>query len=184
MSSTPTSPASSNAAETLPSIAREVEEFVASGGWEQPPQLFALVPTAALVAQQPELADQLTDGGSLTPVAQDALPDGDLAETLATITWPEVITGCVLVQEIVVLPPDAEAALDESVTTGDSEGLRRFAAGHPRRREARLVAAAVRDGTVACVLRLRGDIERPDEVVAHPELAPNLTEALLDTLRP
>ena len=42
----------------------------------------------------------------------------------------------------------------------------------------------LRDGTAACVLRLRGDQDRPDEIVEHPELAPNLTGALLETLRP
>ncbi|MGH3622899.1 MAG: hypothetical protein ACRDQ5_14050, partial [Sciscionella sp.] len=44
---------------TLPQVAREVEEFVAAAGWQQPPQLFALVSTGDLLAQQPELADQL-----------------------------------------------------------------------------------------------------------------------------
>jgi hypothetical protein len=42
----------------------------------------------------------------------------------------------------------------------------------------------LRDGTVACVLRLRGDAEYPEEIVEHPELAPNLTDALLETLKP
>jgi hypothetical protein len=46
------------------------------------------------------------------------------------------------------------------------------------------VAAVLRDGSAACVLRLRGNVEVPEEVVAHPELAPNLTRALLETLRP
>jgi hypothetical protein len=178
MPSTPTT------SETLRSLAKEVEGFVAAAGWDQPPQMFALVPTALLLQQQPALADQLDADSALTPVAQEPLPDNDLAETLATLSWPELIKGCILVQEIVVLPPDAEAALDESVATEDSEGLRRFAAGHPGRREARLVAAVLRDSTVACVLRVRGDIDHPDEVVEHPELAPNLTDALLETLRP
>src|SRR2546421_741844 len=35
-------------------LAREIEDFVAAGGWDQPPQLFALVPTAALLDEQPE----------------------------------------------------------------------------------------------------------------------------------
>jgi hypothetical protein len=62
--------------------------------------------------------------------------------------------------------------------------LRRIAAEHPMRREARLVAAVLRDGTAACVLRIRAvEGDGDDEVVEHPELAPNLTDALLDTLR-
>ena len=46
------------------------------------------------------------------------------------------------------------------------------------------MAAVLRDGSVSCVLRLRGTAEVPEEVVEHPELAPNLTDALLATLRP
>src|SRR3954464_12791063 len=88
--------------------AREVEEFVASAGWDQPPQLFALVPTAALLDEQPELAGQLDASSPLTPVAQDPLPEGDLGDALARIAWPDLVLGCALVQEIIVLPPDAE----------------------------------------------------------------------------
>ncbi|KAA2262862.1 hypothetical protein F0L68_11360 [Solihabitans fulvus] len=166
----------------LPAVAREVDEFVASAGWDQAPQLFALVSTAELLNQQPELADQLDASAALTPVAQDSLPDTDLAEALAGIEWPDAVLGCALAQEIVVLPPDAEADLPQD--EHDDEAARQVAAEHPQRREARLVAAVLRDGTAACVLRLRGDTERPEEIHEHPELAPNLTDALLETLRP
>ncbi|MBB5957390.1 hypothetical protein FHS29_003985 [Saccharothrix tamanrassetensis] len=166
----------------LPAVAREVEEFVSTAGWNQAPQLFALVPTADLLAQQPELAGQLDPVASpLTPIAQDSLPDAELDKALAGIVWPDVVRGCALAQEIVVLPPDAEAELSEDL---DDEAARRFAAEHPQRREARLVAAVLRDGSAACVLRLRGNVEVPEEVVEHPELAPNLTDALLETLKP
>lgn len=170
-------------------IAREVEEFVAAGGWDQPPQLFALVPTAALLEQQPELAGQLDEAGPLTPVAQDSLPDGDLAEALARIAWPEAVRGCALTQEIIVLPPDAEAELPQGHGPDDDvDRLRRAAADHPRRTEARLVAAVARDGGYACVMRLRGetrpDGEPIDEIIENPELAPNLVAALRDTLAP
>src|SRR3954452_21968303 len=84
-------------------LAREVEEFVASGGWDQPPQLFALVPTEVLLREQPELAGQLDVESPLTPVAQEALPEGDLAEALGRIAWPEAVVGCALAQEIIVL---------------------------------------------------------------------------------
>jgi hypothetical protein len=162
----------------LPAVAREVEDFVSSAGWDQPPQLFALVPTSELLAQQPELAGQLDPNSALTPIAQDSLPADDLADALAGIVWPDVVNGCALAQEIVVLPPGVEDEL------GDDEAALRVAAEHPQRREARLVAAVLRDGTVACVLRLRGDAEHPEEIVEHPELAPNLTDALLETLKP
>jgi hypothetical protein len=167
----------------LPAVAREVEEFVSTAGWNQPPQLFALVPTAELLDRQPELAGQLDPLASpLTPIAQDSLPDAELDRALAGIVWPEVVRGCALAQEIVVLPPEAEARLAEEGL--DDAEARRFAAEHPERREARLVAAVLRDGSAACVLRLRGTVEVPEEVVEHPELAPNLTHALLETLKP
>jgi hypothetical protein len=167
----------------LRAVAREVEEFVATAGWDQGLQLFALVPTAELLAQQPELAGQLDPEASpLTPIAQDELPDADLAEALLGIVWPDVVAGCALAQEILVLPPEAEEKL-RAEELGDEEA-RAFAAAHPQRREARLVAAVLRDGTAACVLHLRGNTEMPDEVVEHPELAPNLTNALLNTFKP
>lgn len=176
-------------------VAREVEEFVGTGGWDQPPQLFALVPTAELLRQQPELAGQLggadgvVDENALTPVAQDSLPEGDLAEALARIAWPETVRGCAIAQEIIVLPPGAEAELPAADSFGDdAASLRRAAADHPRRTEARLVAAVVRDGAAACVLRLRGetrtDGDAVDETIENPELAPNLVEALRATLQP
>ena len=168
---------SASHAQHLSAVAREVEDFVSTAGWDQPPQLFALVPTAELVEAQPELAAQVDAGAFLTPVAQDQLPDEDLAEALAGIMWPEAVQGCAISQEIVVLPPEAEDTLP-----ADTDALRRIAAEHPRRREARLVAAVLRDGTAACVLRLRST-DGDDEIVEHPELAPNLTDALLDTLR-
>ncbi len=166
----------------LSAAAREVEDFVSTAGWDQPPQLFALVPTAELVQANPELAAQVDAGAFLTPIAQDRLPNDDLAEALAGIMWPEAVQGCAVAQEIVVLPPEAEDTLPGGEETGDTDALRRIAAEHPRRREARLVAAVLRDGTAACVLRLRND-EGADEIIEHPELAPNLTDALLDTLR-
>ncbi|MPZ81661.1 MAG: hypothetical protein GEV28_15165 [Actinophytocola sp.] len=177
-------------AQQLSAVAREVEDFVATAGWDQPPQLFALVPTAELVEREPDLAGQVDQAAPLTPVAQDALPSEDLGDALAGIMWPDAVAGCALAQEIVVLPPTAEAALPPGEDTGDSATMRRIAAEHPHRREARLVAAVLRDGTAACVLRLRGEGTGDgegdgdgDQIVEHPELAPNLTDALLETLR-
>lgn len=169
--------------------AREVEEFVAGAGWEQPPQLFALVATTDLLQQQPELADQLNAATPLTPIAQEALAESDLAEALARIAWPETVEGCAIVQEIVVLPPEAESSLTAAGAAGDAARLRRAAADHPERTEGRLVAAVARDGARACVLRLRGkptdDGSEPlDEVIEHPDLAPNLLDALAATLEP
>ncbi|GLW94009.1 hypothetical protein Aglo03_48250 [Actinokineospora globicatena] len=163
----------------LPTAAREVEEFVATGGWDQPPQLFALVPTGHLLREQPDLVGQVDPDAALTPIAQDALPDGDLGAALGTILWPEAVLGCALAQEIVMLPPEAEAELPDA----DTDAVSAVAASHPAAREARLVAAVLRDGSVACVLRLRSVADGVDEIVEHPGLAQNLTTALLDTFR-
>ena len=173
--------------QALPATAREVEEFVSAAGWDQQPQLFALVATATLLASQPQLAGQLDGQAALTPIAQAALPEGELDAALASIEWPDSIAGCALAQEIVVLPPAAEADLGE--LPEDPAQARRAAAEHPQRREGRLVAAVLRDGVGACVLRLRagsGADQRSDELdelVEGPRLAPNLLRALLATLR-
>ncbi len=174
--------------------AREVEEFVASAGWDQGPQLFALVATEELLARQPDLAGHLDPDSSLTPIAQDSLPESDLADALARIAWPDAVRGCALAQEIIVLPPDAEGDLTDqgartTTSAADTERLRRAAANHPRRTEARLVAAVSREGARACVMRLRGQVEDGDaesdepvdEVIEHPGLAPNLLDALTAT---
>lgn len=168
--------------QALAVTAREVEEFVAAAGWDQRPQLFALVATPILLASQPELAGQLDAAAALTPVAQEALPEGELDVALAGIEWPAAVAGCALAQEIVVLPPAAQTSLSE--LPDDPVQARRAAAGHPQRREGRLVAAVLRDGVGACVLRLRsGDDQGHDEVVEDPQLAPNLLRALWETLR-
>ncbi|MGQ0777889.1 MAG: PPA1309 family protein [Pseudonocardiales bacterium] len=168
----------------LRATAREVEEFVAAAGWDQQPQLFALVPTPTLLASQPDLVGQLDTQAALTPVAQEALPEGELDTALAGIEWPDAVAGCALAQEIVVLPPGAAAGLGE--LPDDPIEARRVATGHPQQREGRLVAAVLREGVGACVLRLRagsGSNPEPEELVEDPQLAPNLLRALLATLR-
>jgi hypothetical protein len=78
----------------LAHVVREIEAHAHEAGWDQPPQLYALVPTDELLAREPALAAQLgldagTAAGSLTPVQQEALPDArPLEETLREIIWP------------------------------------------------------------------------------------------------
>lgn len=174
---------------------REVAEFVDAEGWGRSPQMFALVPTADLVAAEPDLIDQVDTADELTPIAQDPLPvdaAGGLDEFLATTSWPPAVTGCVLVQEIVVLPPDAEDDLDDALTPllADNEAAdaagRAAAQAHPERRDARLFAAALRSGTTLCLLQLRPEDDADDaddlDLRTYPNLAPNLVEALQHTL--
>lgn len=177
---------------------REVAEFVDAEGWGRPPQMFALVPTADLVAAEPGLLDQLDQGSELTPIAQESFPEditgGSMAldEFLATTSWPEAVSGCVLVQEIVVLPPDAESTLDDALTPllADHEAAdaaaRAAAETHPGRRTARLFAAVLRTGADLCLLQVKPEDDADDfgdlDLRTHPNLAPNLIEALHHTM--
>jgi hypothetical protein len=163
-------------------VVGEVEEHVAEAGWDQPPQLFALVDTEELLRTEPQLARTMglvvARPGSLTPIAQDPLEDGPLDEALASIQFGTEVLGVILAHEVVVLPPDAEAELIEDPDADPVE----FAAAHPDRRDVRMVVGVVRDGTRECVLRLRGYEDEPDERLSGPDLAPALADALLATL--
>ncbi|KAA8888366.1 hypothetical protein F3087_15135 [Nocardia colli] len=191
-------PADLHAELVLARSVREVAEFVDAEGWGRPPQMFALVPTADLVAAQPELVDEVDEAAELTPVAQELFPDditgGSVAldDFLATTSWPPAVQGCVLVQEIVVLPPDAESTLDEALVPllADHEAAdaaaRAAAEAHPDRREARLFAAVLREGASLCLLQLRPEEDADDfgdlDLRTYPNLAPNLIDALHATL--
>ena len=159
----------------LAAAVTDVEEFAGTAGWDRPPTLFALVRTADLAAAEPSLVPEL-GAAEFTPIAQDTLPDPDLERALAQVSWPPAVVGCVLVQEIVVLPPSARAALSEETAATQ-------AATHPERTEARLVAGVHRDGRRACLLRIRGAAPdgEPWPVVRGAELAPNLLDSLLLT---
>ena len=168
-------------AELLQETLVEIERHVAGSGWDQRPQLFALARTAELVVREPDLAAQLgldldrMPAEALTPLEQDALPaDRPLDEALAEIGWPSEVAGCALVQEVVMLPPEVEETMPAST---DVVG---WASGHPRRREARLAVAVLRDGSRACTVRLRGKEE--NELLVGPDLAPALADALAATL--
>ena len=164
---------------TLLSVVGEVEVHLAEAGWDQPPQLFALVDTEELLRAEPQLAATMglivARPGSLTPIAQEPLGDGPLDEELAGVLFGPEVLGVVLAHEVLVLPPSAEAALD----TDDPAAV---AAGHPERREVRMAVGVLRDGSRECVLRLRAQGDGPDERVGGSDLVPGLAEALLATL--
>jgi hypothetical protein len=171
----------------LETVAAEIEAYVGQAGWDLAPALFALVPTRVLAADPAAAAvlgevaardpDEIS-ADSLTPVAQDELPDGPLDEVLARIGWPEEVLGCALSQEIVLLPPSAEVDLN-GLAADAAAGA---ALDHPDRREARLVVAVLRDGRSASILRLRGTAgTEEDDLLTGPDLAPNLVAALSAT---
>jgi hypothetical protein len=160
----------------------EVERHVAAGGWDQPPQIFALVLTDDLIRAEPDFAEQVglpvdeVPEGALTPIEQEPLPDGPLDDSLAHIMWPAEVRGCCLVHEVVLLPPEAEAEMPD-----EADALQ-YAATHPDRREARVAVAVLRDGSRATAVRFRGPEQAEDELLVGDDLAPNLSEALLATL--
>ncbi len=160
--------------------AAEIEAYVGQTGWDRGPSLFALVAADRFSQDEPEAAARLgvdgSGGDTLTPIEQESLPDGELDEALAQIGWPESVAGCALAQEILILPPSANVDLD-------GEAALSRVAGHPERREARLIVAVLRDGSSAAMLRLRAtDGAAEDDLLTGADLAPNLTNALLATL--
>ncbi|MFD6857854.1 PPA1309 family protein [Rhodococcus sp. NPDC060086] len=183
--------------DALSHAVHEIIDFVDAEGWDRPPVMFALVPTALLAAAEPTLSDQLDDGHEYTPIVQHLLPDDveggspALDEFLATTSWPESVSGCALVQEIVVLPPSAETDLDEALVPrlADRHAADDAALGaahaHPDRREARLITAVLRDGPSMSLLELRPTDDDPfagAELRVADDLAPQVVEALYATL--
>lgn len=162
---------------TLTNIAVEIEQHVATSGWDQPPRLYALVHTGRLRETEPGLADLLRDADpdSLTPVEQDPIED-DVADFLAGIEWPDAVEGCALVNEVVLLPDGAARERPDDVDENE------WAEAHPDARDVRLVVGVLRGGERASVLRIRGPEGAEDDVVAAPDLVPNLAVALLGTL--
>jgi hypothetical protein len=158
-----------------------VEAHAATSGWDQPAQLYALVPTAELISAEPELAaqlglDEVHGAGTFTPIEQEVPLDRALEEVLAGITWPPTVVGCAAVVERLVLPPGAEAALPE-----DDEAALSLAAEHPDRQEVRMAVAVTREGRAHCALRLRTHDE-DDDVLDGVDLVPTLVALLFDTL--
>jgi len=166
----------------LQAAVREIEAHAAEAGWDQPSRLYALVPTSDLVLREPKLAaamgiDEASAAGSLTPVEQDQVPqERSLEEVLEQIMWPAEVYGCAAVVERLVLPPNADEELPE-----DPEAAEEYAAGHPDRQEVRIVAAATRDGSTYCALRMKSH-DDDNSVVESDDLVPALLELLMSTL--
>jgi hypothetical protein len=162
-------------------VAVDIEQHVASAGWDQPPHLYALVETADLLRREPQLAQELgarsAAAAVLTPVDQGDLPAHDsLDELLAGITWGPEVLGAALAVERLMLPPSEESDLP-----ADEEEALRWVAEHPARQEVRLVAAVLRDGSRAVALRMRSH-DDGQAVLSGPDLVPALTDALGATL--
>jgi hypothetical protein len=159
----------------LKAVVAELELHASAAGWDRPPTMYALVDTAELAAAEPQLG-LAADAGGLTPVEQEPLGDRPLDEALARIAWPPAVVGCALVQEVLVLPQDAEEARPAGADAVE------WAQEHGDRREVRMTVAVLRDGARAAALRVRPAPGEPDTDPAFGEdLAPNLAKALLAT---
>ncbi len=155
----------------------EVERHVGRLGWDQPARLFALVPTAELLAAEPSLAGHLSGAnpdGYSSIEQEDFHPGSDLAEGLARIAWPPTVAGCALALERAFLPADAEADLPH-----DPDAAARLVAEHPRRLDLRVVVGVTRQGSSHGVARVRGE---DGDLLSGADLVPALAAALAHTL--
>jgi len=172
--------------ESLLRAVRELEHHVASGGWDGPVRLFALIRTVDALERDPGLEAQLpidvvaaayADPEHLTAVEQEDLPPASsLEELLGRIAWPHTVDGAALVTERVVVPPEVE----QQIPDDEAEAVEWLAA-HPARRDVRLAAGVLRDGIRGCAVRAR-DHDSDDRVAVGPDLVPGLAAALAATL--
>jgi hypothetical protein len=174
------SPQETSLKESLAEVVREVEAHAARAGWDQPAQLFALVDTTELLEREPHLAEVLGiepgAAGGLTPVEQETVSES-LEELLPTILWPPEVSGCAVVVEAMTVPPGTPDVPE------DPEAAAEYAASHPDREEARIVAGVLRTGDGWCAIRQRSHDE-DEMVLMGDDLVPALLELLYATLEP
>ena len=164
-------------------LAREVERYVATEGWDQNPRIFALARTVDLVAMEPEIAEALGADGedpeSITPIEQEPLDrDRPLDEVLATTMWPRDVVGAAIALERVMLPPSAEQTLSDA---DDPTALEAAVNAHPERQDVRMAVVVLRDGRRMCALRLRSH-DGDAEVLVGADIVRGLADALAATL--
>lgn len=160
----------------------EIERHVAEAGWDQPARLYALVPTAELLAAEPSLAAQLgltePEPGALSSIEQDVVTlrsadADDLLTALERIAWPPSVFGCAVALERVFLPAGLEAGIP-----ADPAEAARYVAAHPRRQEVRVVVGVTRDEARHGVGRLRST----GDLFGDADLVPGLASVLASTL--
>lgn len=159
----------------------EIERHVGHGGWDQPARLFALVPTAELLAAEPSLAEQINNPddlpeGALSSIEQDGFNTSglDVLDALAGIGWPESVFGCAVALERLFVPPHVEEQIPQDAAAAED-----FVAHHPERQDVRVVVGVTRAGTQFGVARLKSD---PAELLAAEDLVPGLADVLSRTL--
>lgn len=171
----------------LANVVVDIEKTASRIGWDAPSALYALVPTAQLLAQPDlpaDVADSLRQGwdGSdahLSAIAQDDLPHSDeLTSILESLAWPDQVAGAALTTEIVTVPPEVEAA-----APADEDEALEFIATHPSRTEVRLAVGVLRTGESWCALRAR-TFDSDDKVGQGSQLVPEIVQALAASFDP
>lgn len=182
----PARPVLTPAEVSLATAVQEVERHVATGGWDGPVRVFALVATARALETEPGLERQLPpavvaaagqDPTHLTSVEQEDLPPAEsLEELLAILSWPATVDGAAVVVERVVLPPEAEDAMP----TEPDEAMA-YLMNHPDRQDVRLAVGVLRSGPAWCAVRTRA-ADDDAAVAGGPDVVPGLVEAVRATL--
>lgn len=161
----------------------ELERYLRASGWDQPPRLFALVPTDDLLASEPQLGESLGLLGSRQGAPRDSLtaieqeqfePSESLLDDLEAVEWPPTVFGCAVSVERTFLPARFEPDIPD-----DPAEAARFVASHPDRQEVRVLVGVDRAGHQHGVARV---ISQPEELLAADNLVPGLTLALAHTL--
>ncbi len=162
--------------------------------WGQPPTVFAIVPTALVAAAEPSLLDQLDDGAELTPIEQESLPTTSrAAPPRSTSSWPRPRgrprwSAALWCRRSWCCRPRRSPTWTTRSPRRSPIGTPRTrppgpaAESHPDRREARLIAAVLRDGPSLALLQLRPtDDDDPFagvELRTYDNLAPGVVSAL------
>ena len=170
----------------LANVVVDIEKGAALVGWDHAPSIYALVPTAMLLADPnlpSDIADQLRSGwdGSedhLSAIIQEDLNTDDVEQVLAHLAWPEAVPGAAITVERIVVPPEVEDEAPE-----DPEEALEFISNHPSRTDVRLAVGVMRTGESWCALRTR-PFDSDDKVGQGSALVPALVEALRASLEP
>lgn len=179
------SPEIDAATASLASAVLEIERHVATGGWDGPVRVFALVRTAEAIETDPGITSILTpdvvaqakfNDHHLTSIEQEDLPAASsLGELLARLAWPEAVHGTAVVTERIVVPPGAEENLPE-----DPEEATAALLAHPKREDMRMAVGVLRSGEAWCAIRLKS-ADDDASVAQGSDLVPELVSALLTT---
>jgi len=149
----------------LADTVRELDQHVAEGGWDQSARLFAIVPTADLATDHPELVSAENSGQFMFVEQEAPLDNENVIGSLEQISWPAEITGAAIaIERLISMQPDDEVDLESDSQT----------------QELRIIALVMRDGTNINAIRQRSFDDGTDVAVAS-DLVPAINKALLQT---